>query len=105
MHTQNTQKLEKALKNAQQYQDTKVSLSPVFANNVMREIRRMQITYTENWMDRVEGMLLPCASITGLATIVLLLFGFMTFSQIENEILTLISQDATGIVSIQLLGL
>lgn len=105
MHTQNTQKLEKALKNVQQYQDTKVSLSPVFANNVMREIRRMQITYTENWMDLMERMLLPCASITGLATIVLLLFGFMTFSQIENEILTLISQDATGIVSIQLLGL
>lgn len=105
MRTQRAQKLEMMLKKVQKDRDTEVSLSPAFASNVMREIRRAQMRYAETWMHRMERMLLPCASITGLATIGLLVLGLMTLSQIENEILSLISQDTTGIVSVQLLGL
>jgi len=105
MRTQRAQQIERALKKVQKDRNTEVSLSPAFASNVMREIRRAQTAYAESWMHQIERMLLPCASITGLATIGLLVLGIMTFSQIENDILTLISQDATGIVSAQLLGL
>ncbi len=107
--TKQIERIEKALAQAHREQPTP-DLPPEWREGVMRHIRRIRVEAREAGTSPsttlvFRRMILPFAAVTGLVAVALLAHLLTTSPGMEQDLFAMLTQDPSGLLSTEALGL